>query len=67
MAFTMFGKASLFVCKFPYFREAEPAHPFLDWVDRQRQRSHLAKLEDRMLLDIGMTRNMAKAECKRWT
>lgn len=67
MAFTTFGKAPLFVGKFPFFREAEPGHPLLDWADRQRQRAHLAKLDDRMLLDIGKTRSMAEAESKLWT
>lgn len=37
----------------------------LTWADRQRQRAALARLEDRMLNDIGVTRAEAMAECQR--
>lgn len=37
----------------------------LAWADRQRQRAALARLEDRMLDDIGVTRAEAVAECLR--
>ena len=37
----------------------------LAWSDRQRQRAILARLEDRMLEDIGVTRAEAKAESLR--
>ena len=37
----------------------------LAWADRQRQRAALARLEDRMLDDIGATRAEAVAECLR--
>lgn len=37
----------------------------LAWADRQRQRAALARLEDRMLDDIGVTRAEAVAECQR--
>ncbi len=37
----------------------------LAWEDRQRQRAALARLEDRMLEDIGVTRAEAKAESLR--
>lgn len=36
-----------------------------NWFDRQRQRAALARLEDRMLDDIGVTRAEALAECQR--
>jgi uncharacterized protein YjiS (DUF1127 family) len=36
-----------------------------DWADRQRQRAALARLEDPMLDDIGVTRAEAAAECLR--
>ncbi|WP_135448260.1 MULTISPECIES: DUF1127 domain-containing protein [Tabrizicola] len=35
----------------------------LAWADRQRQRAALARLEDRMLADIGVSR--AEAEARR--
>ena len=34
-------------------------------ADRQRQRAALARLEDRLLGDIGVTRTEAAAECRR--
>jgi uncharacterized protein YjiS (DUF1127 family) len=36
------------------------------WADRQRQRAALARLEDRMLDDIGVTRAEAVAERQRY-
>ena len=38
----------------------------LAWSDRQRQRAALAGLDDRLLDDIGVTRDAAAAECLRW-
>jgi uncharacterized protein YjiS (DUF1127 family) len=38
----------------------------LAWLDRQRQRAHLAQLEDRLLDDIGVSRRDAVAESRRW-
>lgn len=35
------------------------------WRDRARQRRHLAKLDDRMLRDIGLTRLDVAAECRK--
>lgn len=37
----------------------------LAWADRQHQRATLARLEDRMLADIGVTRAEATAEALR--
>lgn len=37
----------------------------LAWADRQRQRAALARLEGRMLDDIGVTRAEALAEARR--
>lgn len=34
----------------------------LEWVDRRRERRHLAHLDDRMLADIGLSRADAWAE-----
>lgn len=39
----------------------------VDWLDRQRQRTILAGLEDRLLADIGVTRTEALRESRRWT
>lgn len=37
----------------------------LAWLDRQRQRAALARLDDGMLDDIGVTRDEATAEIRR--
>jgi uncharacterized protein YjiS (DUF1127 family) len=53
---------------FPHFPPvvfATKKSRLLDWADRQRQRAALARLEDRMLADIGVTRAEAAAECRR--
>lgn len=36
------------------------------WLDRQRQRIHLSLLDDRLLEDIGVSRQRAEAESRRW-
>ena len=36
------------------------------WVSRARQRSRLADLDERLLLDIGITRVQAEAEARKW-
>jgi uncharacterized protein YjiS (DUF1127 family) len=36
------------------------------WLDRQRQRIHLSLLDDRLLEDIGVTRQNAEVESRRW-
>lgn len=38
---------------------------FEAWANRQRQRSALMRLEDRMLDDIGVTRLQAETEARR--
>jgi uncharacterized protein YjiS (DUF1127 family) len=38
----------------------------LGWLDRQRQRAALAELDDRLLLDIGVSRAAADVEVSRW-
>lgn len=53
---------------FPHFPPvlAAPAPSrLLAWADRQRQRAALARLDDRMLADIGLTRAEAEAEARR--
>lgn len=39
----------------------------MEWLDRQRQRAHLARLDARMLEDIGVTRADADRESRLWT
>lgn len=53
---------------FPHFPPEVMSHErsrVMVWADRQRQRAALARLEDRMLDDIGVTRAEASAECRR--
>lgn len=50
---------------FPPVELAEASSRLLAWADRQRQRAALARLEDRMLDDIGVTRAEAAAEALR--
>ena len=51
---------------FPYWR-LERRNAFADWLDRQRQRSHLARLDLRLLNDIGVSPRAAEEESRRWT
>jgi uncharacterized protein YjiS (DUF1127 family) len=54
-----------FFPRFPPVATSRAPSPLLAWVDRQRQRAALARLEDRMLDDIGVTRAEAAAEALR--
>lgn len=36
------------------------------WADRQRQRTALARLDDRLLKDVGVSRKEADVESHRW-
>lgn len=47
-------------------RPTEPGFLLL-WLDRQRQRAHLAELDDRLLKDIGVSRPQAIEEATQWT
>ena len=38
----------------------------LDWTSRARQRRALAELDDRLLRDIGLPPNAARAEATKW-
>lgn len=55
---------------FPYFsprmNRGSAAATWLAWLDRQRQRVALARLDDRLLGDIAVTREDAIAESRRW-
>ena len=37
----------------------------ISWLDRSRQRRHLAELDDRMLRDIGLSRGEVETEVSR--
>tara|TARA_R110002020_G_scaffold98861_14_gene235103 strand:- start:281 stop:478 length:198 start_codon:yes stop_codon:yes gene_type:complete len=53
---------------FPQFPPEALVHRpsrLLAWLDRQRQRAALARLDDRMLDDIGVTRDEAVVESRR--
>lgn len=54
-----------FFSHFPPLAQSSAPSPLLAWADRQRQRAALARLEDRMLDEIGVTRAEAAAECQR--
>ena len=53
---------------FPHFPpevlEQAPSR-LMAWADRQRQRAALARMDDRLLRDVGITRLEATAECRR--
>jgi uncharacterized protein YjiS (DUF1127 family) len=36
------------------------------WLDLCRQRAALATLDDRLLADVGLTRDAAEAEARKW-
>jgi uncharacterized protein YjiS (DUF1127 family) len=40
-------------------------HKLALWMERSRQRTHLAAMDDRLLADIGMSRNDADAEFRK--
>jgi len=40
------------------------ASAFYEWRDRVRQRKMLARLDDRLLSDIGLSRSTSKGRCK---
>jgi len=54
---------------FPHFPpevlEQAPAR-LMAWADRQRQRAALARLDDRLLDDIGVDAALAVIEAARW-
>jgi uncharacterized protein YjiS (DUF1127 family) len=60
------GSATAFFPRFPpeAVRRAPPR--VLRWLDRQRQRTALAELDDRLLDDIGVSRAAAETEAGRW-
>lgn len=55
-----------FFPRFPPEGLAQAPSRLLRWLDRQRQRTRLAQLEDWQLEDIGVSRSEAEAESRRW-
>lgn len=57
---------------FPFARFAPFLSRFIEptalvlWLDRQRQRAHLSKLDQHLLDDIAVTRVEAIREARRW-
>jgi uncharacterized protein YjiS (DUF1127 family) len=43
-----------------------PASALMAWLDLCRQRAALATLDDRLLADVGLTRDAAEAEARKW-
>jgi uncharacterized protein YjiS (DUF1127 family) len=68
----MLEEAALDRTRDPFFPGFPPEWPERrpsvvgNWIDRQRQRSALAELDDRLLADIGITRAEAQREAARW-
>jgi uncharacterized protein YjiS (DUF1127 family) len=50
----------------PFLKIEAEQNIFLLWLDRQRQRIHLFKLDHRLLQDIGVSRSAAEREARRW-
>ncbi len=60
------GPVTAFVPGFPPEPDHRGPSRVSPWLDRQRQRQHLSRLDDRLLDDIGVSRDAAKAESRRW-
>jgi len=50
----------------PNFSVLKVLPNFAAWFDRRRQRIHLAELDQHLLDDIGISRNEADRESRRW-
>lgn len=50
----------------PFLRVEAGQSIFLLWLDRQRQRIHLSRLDQRLLKDIGVSLRAAEREARRW-
>jgi uncharacterized protein YjiS (DUF1127 family) len=51
----------------PYWPVRRHSGVLAIWLDRQRQRGHLSRLDDRLLEDIGVSPRAALIEARRWT
>jgi len=63
---TGIGLPTPFLPHFPPEAARRAPSRVLDWLDRQRQRTALAELDDRLLNDIGVSRAAAETEARRW-
>ena len=61
-----FNQAPLPVRFAPYRSRSTEQGALALWLDRQRQRLHLSRLELRMLDDIGVSPIAADSEAQRW-
>lgn len=52
--------------RLPPWRVVPAPSRVLAWRDRLRQRAALARLDDRLLADVGLSRAVAEAESLRW-
>jgi uncharacterized protein YjiS (DUF1127 family) len=50
----------------PYLSRSARPTALAHWLDRQRQRVHLARLDDYLLDDIAVSRFEAVMEARRW-
>jgi len=50
----------------PYLPPRPEMSVLAAWLDRQKQRVHLSRLDDRLLDDIAVSRRAAAEEVKRW-
>jgi uncharacterized protein YjiS (DUF1127 family) len=55
-----------FFPRFPPVVARRTPSRLLRWLERRRQRADLARLDDRLLDDIGVSRAAAEAEAARW-
>lgn len=52
--------------RLPPWRVAPAPSRVLAWSERLRQRAALARLDDRLLADVGLSQEVAAAESRRW-
>lgn len=63
----LFGRLDHHIGFSPFIRLDPPPNRLAVWLDRQRQRVHLSRLDDRLLDDIGVGMRAATVEAQRWT
>ena len=52
--------------RMPPWRVVPAPSRVLAWTDRLRQRTALARLDERLLSDVGLSREVAEEESQRW-
>ncbi len=50
----------------PYLSRSTGPTALALWLDRQRQRAHLSRLDEHLLDDIAVSRTEAAREARRW-